>query len=82
MTHSPLMWQESSGSSGVWGAQALLNCLMYKLSYYRFGEGALMATGRLGYDRVRQVRPRAALQLELTSLSVLVGHADLGCAPA
>lgn len=41
-------------------AQALLNCLMYKLSYYRFGEGALMATGRLGYDRVRQVRPWVA----------------------
>ena len=45
------------------GAQALLNCLMYKLSYYRFGEGALMATGRLGYDRVRQARPPVTPQL-------------------
>ncbi|KAK9846648.1 hypothetical protein WJX81_008403 [Elliptochloris bilobata] len=37
------------------GGKSLLNCLMYKLSYYRFGEGALMATGRMGFDRVRQV---------------------------
>ncbi len=33
---------------------------MYKLSYYRFGEGALMATGRMGFDRVRQARARPA----------------------
>ena len=30
---------------------------MYKLSYYRFGEGSLMATGRMGFDRVRQACP-------------------------
>ncbi len=57
--------------------QSLLNCLMYKLSYYRFGEGALMATGRLGYDRVRQVRPRVISQLALLvipSLPVVVGY--------
>jgi hypothetical protein len=41
-------------------AQSLLNCLMYKLSYYRFGEGALMATGRMGFDRVRQARAHPA----------------------
>ena len=51
--------------------QALLNCLMYKLSYYRFGEGALMATGRLGYDRVRQVRPWVATPLNIATLSAL-----------
>jgi len=33
---------------------------MYKLSYYRFGEGALMATGRMGFDRVRQARAHPA----------------------
>lgn len=33
--------------------QALLNCLMYKLSYYRFAEASTMVTGRYGFDRVR-----------------------------
>ncbi|KAK9865090.1 hypothetical protein WJX84_009375 [Apatococcus fuscideae] len=32
---------------------ALLNCLMYKLSYYRFAEASTMVTGRYGFDRVR-----------------------------
>ena len=38
-----------------WLAQALLDCLMYKLSYYRFSEAALLTTGRRGFDRVRNV---------------------------
>ncbi|XP_061396921.1 dolichyl-diphosphooligosaccharide--protein glycosyltransferase subunit STT3B-like [Musca vetustissima] len=35
------------------GAPALLNCLMYKLSYYRFGELKLDYRGPAGYDRTR-----------------------------
>lgn len=35
------------------GAPALLNCLMYKLSYYRFGEFRLDYRGPAGYDRTR-----------------------------
>ncbi|XP_055373757.1 dolichyl-diphosphooligosaccharide--protein glycosyltransferase subunit STT3B [Condylostylus longicornis] len=35
------------------GAPALLNCLMYKLSYYRFGEVHLDYRGPAGYDRTR-----------------------------
>uniref|UniRef100_A0A1B0CZK6 dolichyl-diphosphooligosaccharide--protein glycotransferase n=2 Tax=Phlebotomus papatasi TaxID=29031 RepID=A0A1B0CZK6_PHLPP len=35
------------------GAPALLNCLMYKLSYYRFGELKLDYRGAAGYDRTR-----------------------------
>ncbi|XP_059610178.1 dolichyl-diphosphooligosaccharide--protein glycosyltransferase subunit STT3B [Phlebotomus argentipes] len=35
------------------GAPALLNCLMYKLSYYRFGELKLDYRGTAGYDRTR-----------------------------
>ncbi|EDW66480.1 dolichyl-diphosphooligosaccharide--protein glycosyltransferase subunit STT3B [Drosophila virilis] len=35
------------------GAPALLNCLMYKLSYYRFGELKLDYRGPSGYDRTR-----------------------------
>uniref|UniRef100_A0A6B2EAS5 dolichyl-diphosphooligosaccharide--protein glycotransferase n=1 Tax=Phlebotomus kandelakii TaxID=1109342 RepID=A0A6B2EAS5_9DIPT len=35
------------------GAPALLNCLMYKLSYYRFGELKLDYRGSAGYDRTR-----------------------------
>lgn len=35
------------------GAPALLNCLMYKLSYYRFGELKLEYRGASGYDRTR-----------------------------
>lgn len=35
------------------GAPALLNCLMYKLSYYRFGELRLDYRGPAGYDRTR-----------------------------
>ena len=35
--------------------QALLDCLMYKLSYYRYAEAATMTTGQYGYDRVRNV---------------------------
>ena len=35
--------------------QALLDCLMYKLSYYRFAEAAMLTTGRRGFDRVRNV---------------------------
>jgi len=33
--------------------QAMLDCIMYKMSYYRFAEAAQMATGRYGFDRVR-----------------------------
>jgi hypothetical protein len=29
---------------------------MYKLSYYRFAEGALLTTGQLGFDRVRNAQ--------------------------
>ncbi|KAL7024406.1 hypothetical protein ACKWTF_013022 [Chironomus riparius] len=35
------------------GAPALLNCLMYKLSYYRFGELKLDYRGPAGFDRTR-----------------------------
>ena len=35
--------------------QALLDCLMYKLSYYRYAEAATMTTGQYGFDRVRNV---------------------------
>lgn len=35
------------------GAPALLNCLMYKLSYYRFGDLKLDYRGQAGYDRTR-----------------------------
>ena len=35
--------------------QALLDCLMYKMSYYRYAEAAVMTTGQYGYDRVRNV---------------------------
>ncbi|KAI8043953.1 dolichyl-diphosphooligosaccharide--protein glycosyltransferase subunit STT3B [Drosophila gunungcola] len=35
------------------GAPALLNCLMYKLSYYRFGDLKLDYRGPSGYDRTR-----------------------------
>lgn len=35
------------------GAPTLLNCLMYKLSYYRFGELKLDYRTAAGYDRTR-----------------------------
>lgn len=35
------------------GAPALLNCLMYKLSYYQFGDLKLDYRGPAGYDRTR-----------------------------
>ena len=35
--------------------QSLLDCLMYKLSYYRFADASLLTTGRRGFDRVRNV---------------------------
>lgn len=35
------------------GAPALLNCLMYKLSYYQFGELKLDYRGPAGFDRTR-----------------------------
>lgn len=35
------------------GAPALLNCLMYKLSYYQFGDLKLDYRGPSGYDRTR-----------------------------
>ncbi|XP_037946380.1 dolichyl-diphosphooligosaccharide--protein glycosyltransferase subunit STT3B [Teleopsis dalmanni] len=35
------------------GSPALLNCLMYKLSYYRFGDLKLDYRGPGGYDRTR-----------------------------
>lgn len=74
--------QATGGSVMCAVVQALLNCLMYKLSYYRFGEGALMATGRLGYDRVRQVRPRVATPAGLCKPPVMAGYAVLECSPA
>lgn len=37
------------------GSQTLLNCLMYKLSYYRFGELQLDFRSPAGYDRTRGV---------------------------
>jgi dolichyl-diphosphooligosaccharide--protein glycosyltransferase len=41
----------------VWvRSQALLDCLMYKLSYYRYAEASLMTTGQMGFDRVRNVQ--------------------------
>ncbi|KAK9824511.1 hypothetical protein WJX72_010999 [[Myrmecia] bisecta] len=33
--------------------KAMLDSLMYRLSYYRFAEAAVMVTGRYGFDRVR-----------------------------
>ena len=33
--------------------QAMSDSLMYRLCYYRFAEAAERATGRRGYDRVR-----------------------------
>ena len=33
--------------------QALIDSLMYRLTYYRFAEASLMTTGKLGFDRVR-----------------------------
>lgn len=35
------------------GAPTLLNCLMYKLSYYRFGEVKLGFDSPAGFDRTR-----------------------------
>ena len=35
------------------GTKTLLNCLMYKLSYYRFGELKLDYSSPAGYDRTR-----------------------------
>lgn len=35
------------------GSPTLLNCLMYKLSYYRFGELKLDYRSPAGYDRTR-----------------------------
>lgn len=37
------------------GSPALLNCLMYKLSYYRFGDLKLDYRGPAGFDRTRNV---------------------------
>lgn len=37
------------------GSPTLLNCLMYKLSYYRFGEIQLDHSSPPGYDRTRNV---------------------------
>ncbi|XP_060560067.1 dolichyl-diphosphooligosaccharide--protein glycosyltransferase subunit STT3B-like [Ruditapes philippinarum] len=37
------------------GSKTLLNCLMYKLSYYRFGELQLDFRSPAGYDRTRGV---------------------------
>lgn len=37
------------------GSKTLLNCLMYKLSYYRFGELLIDARAPPGYDRSRNV---------------------------
>lgn len=45
---------KSIGSHGSC-VQALLDCLMYKLSYYRYAEAATMTTGQYGFDRVRNV---------------------------
>ena len=33
--------------------QAMLDCIMYKMSYYRFAEASQLVTGRYGFDRVR-----------------------------
>lgn len=37
------------------GSKTLLNCLMYKLSYYRFGELLIDPRAPTGYDRTRNV---------------------------
>lgn len=37
------------------GSKTLLNCLMYKLSYYRFGELLIDPRAPSGYDRTRNV---------------------------
>lgn len=42
-------------SMGADGAPAMLNSLMYKLSYYRFGEVYTEYEKAAGFDRVRQV---------------------------
>lgn len=31
----------------------MLDCIMYKMSYYKFAQAAEMTTGRYGFDRVR-----------------------------
>jgi dolichyl-diphosphooligosaccharide--protein glycosyltransferase len=47
------------------GSPTLLNCLMYKLSYYRFGELQLDFRTPAGYDRTRNVEiGRKNFQLE------------------
>ncbi|KAL3132585.1 hypothetical protein ABBQ32_009119 [Trebouxia sp. C0010 RCD-2024] len=33
--------------------KAMLDCIMYKMSYYKFAQAAEMTTGRYGFDRVR-----------------------------
>jgi len=33
--------------------QTMSDSLMYRLTYYRFADAAVMATGQRGYDRVR-----------------------------
>lgn len=35
------------------GTKTLLNCLMYKLSYYRFGELKMSYNSPAGYDNTR-----------------------------
>lgn len=37
------------------GSPTMLNCLMYKLSYYRFGDVSTGYGKPAGYDRVRNV---------------------------
>lgn len=38
----------------VLNVQAMLESLMYRLSYYRFASASAAVSGRYGYDRVRQ----------------------------
>lgn len=38
------------------GPQTMSDSLMYRLTYYRFADAAVMATGQRGYDRVRNAQ--------------------------
>eukprot|EP00002_Diphylleia_rotans_P003906 TRINITY_DN1277_c0_g1_i1.p1 TRINITY_DN1277_c0_g1~~TRINITY_DN1277_c0_g1_i1.p1 ORF type:complete len:705 (+),score=110.99 TRINITY_DN1277_c0_g1_i1:47-2161(+) len=46
------------------GSPTMLNCLMYKMSYYRFGDTGGYPGNPSGYDRVRQVEIRRDIKLE------------------
>ena len=53
------------------GSSTLLNCLMYKLSYYRFDEVQTHPSVPAGYDRVRRCVDDAFV-MSLLSMSASV----------